>query len=111
MKSTRRIRFAFLAAAVACATVAVGQKVARKAPTAEDWTALAKLPDFTGVWEIGLGGEAGGLVVAELPRRRDLLQLGAAPAGQAPAGRGGAEREGRCEPGGSFSHAGVRRQG
>jgi len=60
MKSKRQIRFAFFAAAVACATVAVGQKVARKAPTAEDWTALAKLPDFTGVWEAGLGGGGGG---------------------------------------------------
>lgn len=27
-----------------------------KAPTAADWTALGKLPDFTGVWEIPLGG-------------------------------------------------------
>jgi len=60
MKSTGPIRFAFLAAALACATVAVGQKAARKAPTAEEWTALAKLPDFTGVWEIGLGGGGGG---------------------------------------------------
>jgi len=60
MKSTGQIRFAFLAAAVACATVAVGQKAVRKAPTAEDWTALAKLPDFTGVWEAGLGGGGGG---------------------------------------------------
>jgi hypothetical protein len=60
MKNTRQIRLAFLAVSVACATVAVGQKVARKAPTAEDWTALAKLPDFTGVWEAGLGGGGGG---------------------------------------------------
>jgi hypothetical protein len=59
MKSLRQIRFAVLAAAVAFGTVAVGQKVARKAPTAEDWTSLAKLPDLTGVWEVGLGGGGG----------------------------------------------------
>jgi hypothetical protein len=88
MMSTRQIRFAFLAAAVACATVVVGQKVARKAPTAEDWTALAKLPDLTGVWEAGLGGggaPAGGRgVAAAAPAGR------AGGVGNAPAGRGGA---------------------
>jgi hypothetical protein len=31
-----------------------------KAPTVADWTALAKLPDFSGVWEIGGGGGRGG---------------------------------------------------
>ena len=30
-----------------------------KAPTAPDWAALAKLPDFTGVWEMSLGGGGG----------------------------------------------------
>ena len=34
------------------------QQPARQPPTAADWTAVAKLPDFTGVWEIGLGGPA-----------------------------------------------------
>jgi len=58
-KRTRWIGFALLTAAVGLATVAVGQRAARKAPTAEDWTALAKLPDLTGVWEIGLGRGAG----------------------------------------------------
>jgi hypothetical protein len=33
-------------------------KAAHKAPTAADWSALGKLPDFTGVWEIPLGGGA-----------------------------------------------------
>jgi hypothetical protein len=74
MKSTRRIRFAFLAAAVACATVAVGQKAVRKAPTAEDWTALAKLPDFTGVCRQDSAAEACVPAVADLPRLRDLLR-------------------------------------
>src|SRR5438552_3351314 len=35
---------------------AAAQKPAPKPPTETDWTALAKLPDFTGVWEVGLGG-------------------------------------------------------
>jgi hypothetical protein len=34
---------------------AQGQKFTSKAPTAADWAALAKLPDFTGVWEISPG--------------------------------------------------------
>jgi hypothetical protein len=75
MNSTRRINFA-LAVAVLCATAVVGQRVARKAPTAEDWTAVAKLPDFTGVWEIGLGGGGGGGRAAQAAK-------GPAPAGRA----------------------------
>jgi hypothetical protein len=39
-------------------TAAPGPKTARKAPTPADWAALGKLPDFTGVWEIPLGGGA-----------------------------------------------------
>jgi hypothetical protein len=39
-------------------TSAPAPKVARKAPTPADWAALGKLPDFTGVWEIPLGGGA-----------------------------------------------------
>jgi hypothetical protein len=35
------------------------QTAAKSAPTAADWAALAKLPDFSGVWEIGLGGGGG----------------------------------------------------
>jgi hypothetical protein len=86
MKSTRRIRFAFLAAAVALGSAAVAQKVARKAPAADDWTALAKLPDFTGVWEVGLGGGGGrAATAAKGPAPA------AAPAGRA-GGRGGAGR-------------------
>src|SRR6185295_19018978 len=79
MKIAGQIRFAFLAAAVACGTVAVGQKVPRKAPTAEDWSSIAKLPDFTGVWEIGLAGGGGG--------RAAQAAKGPAPAGRAGGGR------------------------
>ena len=93
MKSPRRIGFAFLAAAVAMGTVAVGQKVARKAPTAEDWTALAKLPDFTGVWEIGLGGGGG---AGRAGRGAPPAAPAAPGAGVAPAaGRAGGRGAGR----------------
>jgi len=59
MPRSRNITFGLLAAA----TLVWGQaipapKAAHKAPTAADWGALGKLPDFTGVWEIPLGGGA-----------------------------------------------------
>jgi hypothetical protein len=56
--------------------LALAQKPTRPAPTPADWAALAKLPDFTGVWEMGLGGGA--------PRTGAGGGRGAA----APAGRG-----------------------
>ena len=103
MKSTRRIRFVFLAATVACSTVAVGQKVARKAPTAEDWTALAKLPDFTGVWEAGLGGGGGGgraggrgAPPAAAPAANGAAPQAGRAGGNTPAGRGGGRGAGRA---------------
>jgi hypothetical protein len=61
MPRTRNTLFGFLAAAA----IALGQsapapapKPAHKAPTPADWATLGKLPDFTGVWEIPLGGGA-----------------------------------------------------
>src|SRR5580658_8369046 len=61
MPRTRNIVYGFLAAAA----IVFGQstpapKAAHKAPTPADWAALGKLPDFTGVWEIPLGGPARG---------------------------------------------------
>jgi hypothetical protein len=65
MPRTHNIVFGFIAATLAFSTAASAQtapapapKAARKAPTPADWTALGKLPDFTGVWEIPLGGGA-----------------------------------------------------
>jgi len=54
-----------------------------KQPTAADWAALAKLPDFTGVWERGGAprGNAGQAANAGAPATRG----GAAPRGAAPA--------------------------
>jgi hypothetical protein len=69
---------------VVAATVVAGAQTEHvyKAPTPADWTALAKLPDFSGVWEIGGGGGRGGgrggapagpqLTPAAEARRKDL---------------------------------------
>jgi hypothetical protein len=73
MKRSRWIRFACLAAVLAAGTAAVSQKVVRKAPTPQDWAALAKLPDLAGVWEVGLGGgvrDAERVLKKEHPRRQ-----------------------------------------
>jgi hypothetical protein len=61
MPSSRQIRSTAVVVflATAAAGIAQGQTPARAAPTAADWTALAKLPDFTGVWEVGFGGPGG----------------------------------------------------
>jgi hypothetical protein len=56
------MRFAIICA-VAFAAIgfsALAQQAIYKAPTAADWSALAKLPDFSGVWERGGGGGGGG---------------------------------------------------
>ena len=46
----------FLVASLTLAGVAAAQGISRPAPALADWEALAKLPDFSGVWETGLGG-------------------------------------------------------
>jgi hypothetical protein len=57
-------RFIVVALASALfASITAAQTFNRPAPTAADWTAVAKLPDFTGVWEEPLGGEGRSLVV------------------------------------------------
>ncbi len=43
------------AVAVAAAQQAQPSRPARRAPTAADWARVARLPDFTGVWELPLG--------------------------------------------------------
>jgi hypothetical protein len=65
---------------------AAAQTAATKsAPAAADWAALAKLPDFTGVWEIGPGGGGGrgrglaqgpSLTPAAAAKRKELQSLG-----------------------------------
>lgn len=75
--------------AITVATPATAQTAATKAPpTAGDWAGLAKLPDFTGVWEIGPGGGGGrgrgrgaapqgpSLTPAAAAKRKELQSLG-----------------------------------
>jgi hypothetical protein len=73
MKHSFLQSFAASAIVVLAAGVTVAQQATRPAPTAADWANLAKLPDFSGVWELSFG--------APPPRG------GAPPAGAA-AGRG-----------------------
>ena len=47
---------------------AQAKKFTSKAPTAADWAALAKLPDFTGVWEVSPGSRG----AAAAPSRPSL---------------------------------------
>jgi hypothetical protein len=50
---------AILVAAAMLSSLAFAQDYTPKPPTAADWAALAKLPDFTGVWETAPGGGGG----------------------------------------------------
>jgi hypothetical protein len=62
MSSSRRIRPTAVAALLAAAVAGVpasAQQAKPTPPTAADWTALAKLPDFTGVWEVSFGPPGG----------------------------------------------------
>jgi hypothetical protein len=61
--------------AIVCVSAAA-QQPSRQAPTPADWAGLAKLPDFSGVWELSFGGPP--------PPARGT----APPAAAAPAGRG-----------------------
>ena len=58
MKIRSRVVAVLLAAGVAVVP-ATAQQAKPAAPTAAGWAALAKLPDFTGVWEVGFGGGGG----------------------------------------------------
>jgi hypothetical protein len=94
MQSARQILFGFVTASLALSMAAsaqsAGQRVVRKAPTAADWEAIAKLPDFTGVWEAGGGGGARGAAPAAGAARGGTP--GATPAGAG--GRAGGARAG-----------------
>jgi hypothetical protein len=67
---------------------AFAQQPIYKAPTAADWSALAKLPDFSGVWERGGGGGGRGAAAAPAGGRGTAPARGAAP-GAGARGRGG----------------------
>src|SRR4051812_18566808 len=84
----------FALASVVAAVLAIGAMVTvgaqdwkTKAPTAADWAAMGKLPDFNGVWEAGRPPAPAGAARGAAPQ-------GGAPAGAAP--RGGAAAAGRA---------------
>src|SRR5437773_11719056 len=85
---------------IALVASAMAQQVT-KAPTAADWAAMAKLPDFNGVWERGGGG--GGAA----PRGNQAAPAAAAAgaAGAAPQRGGGAGRGAAAGRGGGAGGA------
>src|SRR5688572_22215970 len=75
-----------LTVAVVCvaavfSSITAAQSFTTKQPTAADWSALAKLPDFTGVWERSGGGAAarpaGPSLTPEYAARRQAYQASA----------------------------------
>jgi len=88
MKNARKILSGFIVilAVVAIVNSAAFAQKAPAPPTAADWAAVGKLPDFTGVWEAALGGGGGGARGAAAAP----AAAGAAPAG----GRGAAPAAG-----------------
>ena len=60
MHNVKKFRFEIVASVVIAITFVVtvpAQQYVSKAPTPAEWAALAKLPDFNGVWErAGVGG-------------------------------------------------------
>jgi hypothetical protein len=81
-----RILFGSIALAAVFVPLALAQeaKFKRSAPTPADWAVIAKLPDFTGVWEVappsraGRGGDAAGAAKGQ-PRPRGVTGGGVAP--------------------------------
>ena len=96
----RGVLVALIVSAV-CGAMVEGQTFTRPAPTAGDWAALGKLPDFTGVWELGRDPAP---QRGAPPARGDAR--GAAPdgaSGAARGGRGAAAGRGRGQGGPSFT--------
>jgi hypothetical protein len=63
MANAGKIPFVLVATSLIFGPPAAAQKATRPAPSAADWAALAKLPDFSGVWEVappGAGGSGAG---------------------------------------------------
>lgn len=107
MTTSKRILSVIIAVIVAAAcfsSLALAQQFVTKKATPEEWAALAKLPDFNGVWERGGGGGGGRGAAAPAANAGGAAPRGApaggaaTPAGQrglvAPAGRGAGGRGG-----------------
>ena len=87
MRRTAAMSFVLSALSIAPLAIAQGQTAVQRAPAPADWSALAKLPDFSGVWETGGGGGGGRgrggppagpqLTPAAEAKRKELLARGA----------------------------------
>ncbi len=74
-------------------STAISQEFITKAPTAADWAAVAKLPDFNGVWERGGGAPApargGGTAQGQRQGQAQGQRAGGGRGAGAAGGRGG----------------------
>src|SRR6185436_7781481 len=98
MTTPKRVFLVSVAAilfSTALGSAVAAQQVITKQPTAADWAALAKLPDFNGVWERGGGGAPRGNAAAAPAAPRGA----AAPA--APRGAGAAAPAAAPQAGGA----------
>src|SRR4030095_7059485 len=76
-------------ATLVVAAVTLAQQAVYKAPTPADWAALAKLPDFSGVWERSGVGGGGNPVFGTAPNATRGNPPQAGCSGDAGAARGG----------------------
>ena len=79
----------YILALLASVSVVSAQEHIYKAPTPADWAALAKLPDFSGVWELGTVGRGGNAAFGTAPAGARGAAAGERGAGQRGAGAGG----------------------
>jgi hypothetical protein len=90
MNNKQKFLFSIAGAALGAAalgSIATAQQNIYKAPTTADWSAMAKLPDFSGVWERGGGGGGGG-------QRANAAGAAPAAAPRGPAPGAGAQNRG-----------------
>ena len=95
-----RAGLALALAILVVSSTAAQNKFIYKAPTPADWAALAKLPDFSGVWEVGFGPPAGGARAG-----------GARPGGAPAAAPGGARGDAAGRGAGAAAPGGGRGRG
>src|SRR3954470_8354398 len=91
----KTVAFASLVAALAFGVAAGAQEWKTKSPTAADWAAMAKLPDFNGVWETGRAPAVAGRAPVELPAPGAAAPAAGGRAQAAAGGRGAAPAGGR----------------